>query len=441
MRRALFLAHHYPPIGGAVGRIVGIARYLPDFGYEPVVITGPGQTSRWRPPDERQLAKVVDAEVLRLPGPEPAGRSGLRGRVARALDREPPWIAWWVDNAPRLARQVGDADLILASLLPYETSFAAARLAGELDIPWVADLEDPWALDEMRVQPTALHQRRDFARMRRGLASASAIVMNTAEAAARVHRGLPELDPAHVVGIPTGFDPVDFAGPPPPRDDGIFRIVHTGSLHTRLGDEHRRTARVRRLLRGTSVDVDILTRSHVYLVQAIERAIAVEPAWAGRVELHLAGDLTDGDRAVNARHGFVRAHGHLPHDETLALMRSADLLFLPMHELPPGQRAGLVPCKTYEYLASERPILAAVPDGDARDLLSRFARASVCRPSDVDGMVAAIRARLRGPVDDAGPGEAEALAGLERPHLVGELAAVCDRTLGATAAVPAPAAS
>jgi glycosyltransferase involved in cell wall biosynthesis len=227
----------------------------------------------------------------------------------------------------------------------------------------------------------------------------------------------------------------------PSRDDGAFRIVHTGSMHTDLGHDHRKTQRMRRLLGGTSVDVDILTRSHVYLVQAIERLIATDPSAAGRIELHLAGDLTDADRAVNARHGFVRAHGHLPHDETLALMRSADLLFLPMHELPPGRRAGLVPCKAYEYVASGRPILAAVPDGDARDLMSGLARASVCRPSDIDGMVEAIRARLHGTaaVNGAADREAEAVAALERRSIVADLAAVCDRVLGVQERSPAPA--
>jgi glycosyltransferase involved in cell wall biosynthesis len=466
MRRVLFLAHHYPPLGGAVGRIVGIARYLPELGYEPVVVTGPGaQPNRWSPRDERQLAKVADAEVHRVPGPEPGSRTGLRGRVERALDQPPPWIRWWTANVGPVARQVGEVDLILASLIPYETAFAAAELSRELGVPWVADLEDPWALDEMRVAPTAIHQRRDLARMRRGLATASAIVMNTAEAAARVRRELPELDPARVVGIPTGFDSADFSGPAPSREDGAFRIVHTGSMHTDLGHDHRKTQRMRRLLGGTSVDVDILTRSHVYLVQAIERLIAADettrgpasgghsataspsvsasgtPGAAGRIELHLAGDLTDADRAVNARHGFVRAHGHLPHDETLALMRSADLLFLPMHELPPGRRAGLVPCKAYEYVASGRPILAAVPDGDARDLMSGLARASVCRPSDIDGMVEAIRARLHGTaaVNGAADREAEAVAALERRSIVADLAAVCDRVLGVQERSPAPA--
>ena len=38
-------------------------------------------------------------------------------------------------------------------------------------------------------------------------------------------------------------------------------------------------------------------------------------------------------------------------------------------------------------MASGCPILAAVPDGDARDFLSQCGTALLCRPDDVDGMV------------------------------------------------------
>ena len=47
------------------------------------------------------------------------------------------------------------------------------------------------------------------------------------------------------------------------------------------------------------------------------------------------------------------------------------MLFLPMQELPRGHRGRMVPCKGYEYLASGRPILAALPEGDGRDAFSR----------------------------------------------------------------------
>ena len=75
-------------------------------------------------------------------------------------------------------------------------------------------------------------------------------------------------------------------------------------------------------------------------------------------------------------------------------MRSADLLFLPMHNLPPGIRAGTVPGKTYEYLASGRPILAAAPEGDARDLLLQAGAAHICQPDDTDAIAAVIAAQM-----------------------------------------------
>ena len=84
----------------------------------------------------------------------------------------------------------------------------------------------------------------------------------------------------------------------------------------------------------------------------------------------------------------------MPHAGTLELMRTADLLFLPMHDLPPGRRAGLIPHKTYEYLAAGRPILAAVPDGDARDLLAASGAALVCRPADTEAMTRHLEAEI-----------------------------------------------
>jgi glycosyltransferase involved in cell wall biosynthesis len=90
----------------------------------------------------------------------------------------------------------------------------------------------------------------------------------------------------------------------------------------------------------------------------------------------------------------VHLREFVPHAGTLELMRTADLLFLPMHDLPPGRRAGLIPHKTYEYLAAGRPILAAVPDGDARDLLAESGAALLCRPDDTAAMAAHLEADI-----------------------------------------------
>ncbi|MGD9570369.1 MAG: glycosyltransferase family 4 protein [Thermoleophilia bacterium] len=430
MKRVLALAYHFPPIGGAgVQRSVKMVRYLPDDGWEPVVVTGPGTPAgRWTPVDDALAAEVGEGvEVHRVQGPRPPAGSPWRRRGERWLRLRSPFSRWWQWGAVAAGLRVeGPVDAVYASMAPFESGAAAVELARRLRRPCVLDLRDPWALDEMVVYPTGLHRRREVAAMGRLLARADAVVMNTPEAARLVHDAFPGLGPDVVRVIPNGFDAEDFDGPEPARDDDAFRIVHTGYLHTELGRRTRRQASAGRVLRGGAGRVDILTRSHVHLVAALNRLAADDPALAARIELHLAGVLSEADLEVARSCAVtVRTPGYLDHDASIALVRSADLLFLPMHDLPGGGRSSIVPGKTYEYLASGRPVLAAVPEGDARDLLVAAGTARVCAPGDADGMrriVAEAAAGGRVPTADT----SAALAPYERRRLAARLAGVLD---------------
>jgi glycosyltransferase involved in cell wall biosynthesis len=437
VKRVLFVTYHFPPVGGAgVQRSVKFVRYLPELGYEPVVLTGPGASAdRWTPIDHSLVSEVPDStEIIRLPGPPPPRSGGARARAERWFRLRTGFARWWQGGIRSRGREARDLDLVYVSMSPFESASAVAALARELDRPWVADLRDPWALDEMVVHPSALHRRLALVQMERVLASAAAVVMNTAEAARALVDTFSNIDPARVHTIPNGYDASDFAEPPPSRGDGAFRIVHAGYLHTDLGLAQQRTGRLRRLLGGDAAQVDHLARSHVFLLKALDRLLTARPELAGRVELHLAGVLSQADRAsVEAelsRPEVVSLRGYMTHAETIALLRSADLLFLPMHGLPPGRRARIVPGKTYEYLAARRPILAAVPDGDARDLLAR-AGALLCRPTDVDGLAAALSKAMEHAAPKVGPtsGQRDFLDRFERRNLTRELAAVFDEAI------------
>ena len=435
MRRVAFLSYYFPPIGGAgAQRPARFVRYLRELGYDPLVVTGPGAAvGRWTPQDEALLAEIpAEVEVHRVPGPEPPESTGRAARKERWLGVASPWRRWWVAGAVATGAALEGVDLVYAWMSPFESAEAAASLARRLGVPWVADLGDPWALDEMMVYPTRLHRRRELERMRRGLASAEAVVMSTPEAVRRVRSAIPELDDRLVLSIPNGFDAADFQRPVEPRRDGVFRLVHTGYLHTELGYRQRRHPLLRRVLGGTAAGVDFLTRSHVFLLEAVDRLLRADPELASALEVHLAGVASAVDREVGARSPVVRMPGYLSHDRTLELLRSADLLFLPMHDLPPGVRAGIVPGKTYEYLASGRPILAAVPDGDARDLLEEAGGALLYRPGDVAAMAAAIAGELaRFRAGAAAPAaRADVVARYEYRHLADRLAGVFDCVLG-----------
>ncbi len=397
MKRVLALTYFFPPIGGAgAQRPFRLVQHLREHGFEPVVVTGQGPTAdQWAPGDEDLMRQIpADLEVHRIAAPEPPAGGG-RGRAERLLGVPQPWSRWWETELTMTGVGLApQCQLIWAAMQPYGSAPPAAEISARTGVPWVADLADPWALDEMLVFPSALHRTIEMRRMRRRLSSASGIVMSTPEAAARLVSAFPELAVKPITVGPVGWERSDFVGPRRPRDDKAFRIVHTGYLHTALGRRQQRTARLRAILGGGRDDARIVTRSHVYLLQALRRVLQERPEWRGLVELHLAGVQTDADREAVGDDAAVKMLGYLDHDDSVALLRSADLLFLPMHDLPPGVRAGLVPGKTYEYVASGRPILAAVPDGDARDILAASGNAFICRPNDIEAMTAILTERI-----------------------------------------------
>ena len=354
----------------------------------------------------------------------------------RALGRHDPFARWWMDAVASLELDPDHrVDVVVGELVPYYTAPAVERLARRLGVPWIADLQDPWALDEMWGYPSAAHRIADRRRMRSALGKAAAVVMNTPEAANRVLDAFPELRSRTVVSITNGFDADDFTGEPSPRTDGVFRIVHSGYLHTDIGLRQLRTGQYRRLLGGMPVpEVEFLTRSHVYLLQAVQRVLERDPSLQDRVEVHLVGAVTPQDEEVAAPFSFVRFYGYRSHAETIELLQTAELLFLPMQNLPPQVRAGLVPGKTYEYMASGTPILAAVPDGDAREMLTAVGTATVCRPAAVDCLadgleqrIADWRAGVPRPVPDP-----SVLGRFERRQLTSELATVIRQVAAAT---------
>lgn len=445
MRRLLFLGYHFPPVGGGgVQRNRRFAQHLRTFGYDPVVITGTGsKDSRWSPLDATLAdPAIADLEIHRVPGPEPAAGAGTARLVNGLLDRDDALLRWWLDGSYELGMKAGrGCEAIFASLIPYETARTAIRLSEELGIPWIADLQDPWALDEMWLYPTGLHHALDKRRMRKQLGHAAAIVMNTPEASARLTRAFPGLESKIVVSITNGFDAADFERPvqPRPADDTTFRIVHTGTMHTTTGLRLRSRKQLRKWLGGVTPHVDFLPRSHVYLLQALDELKAEDPKLVEGVEVHLAGVLTDADREIAQRSAWTsRLLGYCSHEDTLRLIRTADLLFLPMHDLAPGHRAGLVPGKAYEYIASGRPILAAVPDGDVRDILGAVGTSHFCRPADVPAMKHLLRETITAqragePLPEA---NASAIAPYERRELTRRLAATIDASLGLAPAPP-----
>jgi hypothetical protein len=402
-KKVLFLAYYFPPLGGAGSqRSLKFVKYLPAHGFRPLVLSGAkGGDDRWAP---------VDEELAREIGPgTPVRRVNLYsrpfgGRIQRAaremLGLRGQFGARWLDQVRTAGRELcreHRPDLIFATMSPFDTAPGAAELAAEFGIPWVADLRDPWALDEWQIHPTRWHRMRIRREMERSLRTAALIIMNTPEAAARCRREFPSLAGIPIIDLTNGYDAEDFAGQPAAPEHAAFTIVHAGAMHTAAGLKQRREKGKYRALGKVADGVKLLPRSHFYLLQAIERWLVEDPSVAARIRLEFVGVPTADDRALveaSPVAPFTTFTGYLEHSESLRRVRNADLLFFPMHSLPPGQRATIVPGKAYEYIASGRPVLAAVPEGDAKDYLREAGNATLCGPEDVGAMLAGLKARF-----------------------------------------------
>ena len=298
--RVLFVAYHFPPVGGAgVQRSVKFLRYLPEHGWDPVVVTGPvGSIGDAHRPTRRS------ATSCRRPWRSTG--STARSRCPRAAGAAAPsagsacrraWSRWWGEGAVEAGKQARGVDLVLATMSPFESCAAAAALARHHGVPWVADLRDPWALDEMRVYPTRLHRWLELRRMRAGSPrlrrrhehAGGRPAAATCVPGARALAGLRDPERLRCIRL-RGTAP---SRPPQELPDRPHRRpAHGVRAPSPAGGPGRR------LLGGTLGEIDILTRSHVFLIEALERLLDRRPDLRGVLQLHLAGGLDEADRAA-----------------------------------------------------------------------------------------------------------------------------------------------
>ena len=387
MKRLLIITYHFPPLTGAsVERSSKFAQHLPSFGIAPIVLTGlQSARSRAARDENAELGFPGSLRVVRTAWPTGSRAERLRADQTR-LELAAGLIA---------EERIG---AILVSMSPFSDAGFAAQLSMRCDVPWIADLRDPWALDEFQIYHSRWHRDRSLHAMRRALSTAALIIMNTPEAADCLGRAFPEFA-RRTVSITNGFDAEDLTPTRPAPPNRFFTIVHAGFLHSAAGIRQRRRPWQYRLLGRIEPGVEILPRSHYYLLQALAQWRDQDPSMEEHVRFHLVGDVRSIDRELAAHSPvakLTRFVGQVSRAESMRAVREADLLFLPMHKVAEGKRASMIPGKTFEYLASGRPILAPVPEGDARTILERAGSALICEPDNIEQMVAHLRARYNG---------------------------------------------
>jgi glycosyltransferase involved in cell wall biosynthesis len=228
-------------------------------------------------------------------------------------------------------------------------------------VRWVADLRDSIAAHPHRrvERATVRAKEKVSASLARLVARQADVIVAASEAIADEARGL---EPAGIVTtILNGADFDDFAGLEYKRGDR-FRITHTGSFFGKRDPRPFLSA-----LAESGLD-DVVAR-FVGDFRVSDRE------WAERLELG----------------GRLELHPYVPRRESLALQRDSEALLLLIPEAG-GRGRGVLSGKVFEYLAAERPILAAVPpDGAAADLIRDTGAGIVAAADDVPALTAALK--------------------------------------------------
>jgi glycosyltransferase involved in cell wall biosynthesis len=395
-KRVLVVAHNFPPLGsGGVHRPVKFARYLREYGWDVDVLTvkdiryhaydpslgdelegvavhraGSLEPLRlswllgWRPPaNPPPPGSFADLEETARRAPAPVSAAGrFYKAVSNLLFQPDEQVLWWPFAAARAARlaRARPYDVVLTTSPPESCHFVGGRLKRVTGCRWVADFRDMWSGHHLRrgLWPWGRWvNRRLEARVVR---EADGVVANTAAMADYFRdSGVPA---ARILTLPNGFDPDDFGAPFAKAREEDFVVVHNGSF--------RGGRRAATFLRG--------------LAAARKR----DADFAARAKLYMLGINRSDDLAVAERLGLEEAvfhAGYVRHAEAMRACGGADLLALVMSR---EEGPALVPGKLYEYLGLGRPILAAVPPGEARDILDRTTRGAVVCPPDEAAVLA-----------------------------------------------------
>jgi glycosyltransferase involved in cell wall biosynthesis len=442
VKEVLFISYYFPPMGGAgVQRSAKFVKYLPDFGWRPIVLTaraGDYHVQREFRLDE-SLLKEADCEVHRVRDPEPRRlRAALETlRIFRLVwgllyflfwEREFFWAVAAARHALRLARQRRPA-VIYTSSAPYSLILVGYWLRRNTGIPWVADLRDLWTQDPLWRWPSRLHYALTKSLEKKLLRHADAVIANTPLAAERLRALLGPGRADRVVAVPNGYDADDLAPEPSGvRADGRLTITHVGTFHDRPREDGEARGMVSWLREGYSpAPLDPWMRTPRTLFEGLRVLFDRRPDLRDKVRVVLIGHLHDGWRRMISELGLernVEVTGYLPHDKAVARMRETDALYCVQIGFRDGRPVPYVPAKLYEYMATGKPILAPVADGDTRRVLERSGVGVVTGPRDSEA-VADVLLRLyeqrQANAPTQGP-DWEYIRGFERRRLTEKLA-------------------
>ena len=391
MKRVLIITYYWPPSGGSgVQRWLKMSKYLPEYGWQPVIYT---TENAEYPIIDHSLEKDVapNIEVIRRPITEPYSAykkflginkdETVKMGFIQEKEKNKSWKSdlslWvrgnffipdarcgWVKPSVKYLKEYLNehpVDAIISTGPPHSMHLIAMRLKEELGLPWIADFRDPWTeIDYYNdLHLTAWADRKHHRLEREVLTKADKVVTVAPDGARRLGR----LGNRNVRTIYNGFD----------RDDDTQMPVDLSEQFT-----------------ITYLGVLSKIQNPSNLWQALAELIKEDSGFDKNLRINMIGQLDSTVVSSIDENGLtqhVAYSPYMPHDQVSAVHRSSTLLLLLLMPDSEPRAKGLLTGKLFEYMASGRPILCIGPeDGDAARILRETGAGQIVSFGDKEKM-------------------------------------------------------
>lgn len=377
MKNVLFISYEFPPtINIASLQACNYVRHLQDFGWRPHVLTvrenGFGEST-----DKSLMDKIPAGVQITRTGyfnirqPSLLFRKFPNSIAARALRRFcanlPPdeqigWLLYAYFHALKIIRS-HQIDAIYTLSAPYTSHLIGYLLKRKTGLPWAAHFEDEWTENPNRNYPFIFQRKFDTWLERKILYSPEHIFLAWA--------GMASLFPIDISAksstVTIAYDETDFQTVSDKEErNNKFCITYTGSLYN--------------------------YRKATNFLSAIDKLLTEGRLEISKVELIFIGRtrdvaLTGFENSPAAK--VIRRVGLLSHHQVFSYLKRASILLLIMDQLDRAKHCILG--KTFEYIASGRPILALGPrEGAIPDLIRRTRTGVVVEYDDVEEIKKAV---------------------------------------------------
>lgn len=424
MKTVYILAHHFHENTMGAYRLRRIARYLPRFGYRPVVFA-----------HDKGKGNIPDAcpegSVVNVPSPDLAAlyQRWTQGRKTRAQKAEPSgtvivrdigftsflnrWLMipdkqmlWRRPGIRAALRYVSNRppDLLFASCEPRTNLMVGAAIARRLGVPYVAEYRDLWTGSPYfhNEQPTVLHRALHYRMQRKAWREATRITCVSAEMARLIGAASGDSVDVHY----NFYDPKEYENIPVPTrsPDAPFILNYIGSLY--------RTRTPEATLRGVGLFLK-------------KREIAPSEfrfRWVGSITSvpHVEETIAETGLAP-----YIDYLGVIPHREALKDLMQCDASLI----IQATNDTIHIPGKLFEAMGARRPVLSVSPPCEHTEIVERT-RCGVTAPHEP----VAIEHALGILWDQRKSGQPwtyneDAVAAFSASRVVGGLAGLFDETL------------